>query len=86
MTRRAGLVRNGQPLTMELMYANKISEPALTTYQEDLRKVGIGLNLRFLTPETMFQLMGDLQFDMIQLGWTGLLVPQSRNVVQVDAG
>ena len=69
------LVRNGQPLTMELMYANKISEPALTTYQEELRKVGIGLNLRFLTPETMFQLMGDLQFDMIQLGWTGLLFP-----------
>jgi len=69
------LVRNGQPLTMELMYANKISEPALTTYQEDLRKVGIGLNLRFLTPETMFQLMGDLRFDMISLGWTGLLFP-----------
>ena len=69
------LVRNGQPLTMELMYANKISEPALTTYQEDLRKVGIGLNLRFLTPETMFQLMGDLKFDMISLGWTGLLFP-----------
>lgn len=69
------LVRNGQPLTMELMYANKISEPALTTYQEELRKVGIGLNLRFLTPETMFQLMGDLRFDLIQLGWTGLLFP-----------
>jgi microcin C transport system substrate-binding protein len=69
------LVRDGQPLTMELMYANKIYEPALTTYQEDLRKVGVGLNLRFLTPETMFQLMGDLKFDMIQLGWTGLLFP-----------
>lgn len=69
------LVRNGQPLTMELMYANKIYEPALTTYQEDLRRAGIGLNLRFLTPETMFQLMGDRKFDLIQLGWTGLLFP-----------
>ena len=69
------LVRNGRPLTMELMYANKISEPALTTYQEDLRKVGIGLNLRFLTPETMYQLMGDLRFDLINLAWTGLQFP-----------
>ena len=69
------LVRNGQPLSMELMYANKITEPALTTYQEDLRKLGITLNLRFLTPETMFQLMGDRRFDMVYLGWTGLLFP-----------
>jgi microcin C transport system substrate-binding protein len=69
------LVRNGQPLAMELMYANRISEPALTTYQEDLRRVGVTLNLRFLTPETMFQLMGDRRFDLVYLGWTGLLFP-----------
>jgi len=60
---------------MELMYANKVYEPILTTYQEDLRRVGIGLNLRFLTPETMFQLVGDRQFDLVQVGWTGLLFP-----------
>ncbi len=69
------LVRNGQPLTMELMYANKINEPALTTYQEELRKVGIGLNLRFLTPETLWQLVGDRRFDLVFMGWTGLLFP-----------
>jgi microcin C transport system substrate-binding protein len=69
------LVRNGQPLTMELMYANRINEPALTTYQEDLRKVGIGLNLRFLTPETLWQLVGDRRFDLVFMGWTGLLFP-----------
>jgi len=69
------LIRNGQPLTMELMYASKVYEPILTTYQEDLRRVGIGLNLRFLTPETMFQLVGDRQFDLVQVGWTGLLFP-----------
>jgi microcin C transport system substrate-binding protein len=69
------LVRNGQPLAIELMYFSKVYEPALTTYQEELRKVGIGLNLRFLTPETMFQLMGDLQFDMVHIQWTGLTFP-----------
>lgn len=76
------LVRNGQPLTMELMYANKLWEPAFTTYQEDLRKVGVGLNLRFLTPETMFQLMGDLRFDLISFGFTGLLFPNPETSVR----
>jgi microcin C transport system substrate-binding protein len=76
------LARNGQPLTMELMYANKITEPALTTYQEDLRKLGVTLNLRFLTPETMFQLMGDRRFDLIYLGWTGLLFPNPETSYQ----
>lgn len=76
------LVRNGQPLSMELMYANRISEPALTTYQEDLRKVGVTLNLRFLTPETMFQLMGDRRFDLVYLGWTGLLFPNPETSYQ----
>jgi microcin C transport system substrate-binding protein len=57
------------------MYYSKVYEPAVTTYQEELRKVGIGLNLRFLTPETMFQLMGDLRFDMVHVAWTGLLFP-----------
>jgi ABC-type oligopeptide transport system substrate-binding subunit len=28
-----------------------------------------------MTPETMFQLMGDHRFDLVYLGWTGLLFP-----------
>ena len=35
------LVRNGQPLQIELLYSDKGSERWLTVYQEDLRKVGI---------------------------------------------
>ena len=38
---------------MELIYYSKISEPPLTVFQEDLRKVGIALNLRLVTFETM---------------------------------
>ena len=44
------LTKNGQPLQVELLYDNQQSEPYLTTYQEDLRKVGISLNLRLVTP------------------------------------
>jgi microcin C transport system substrate-binding protein len=69
------LVRNGQPLTAEVIYANRANEQWLTIFQEDLRKAGIGLNLRFLTPETLFQLTAEHKFDLAGLGWTGLTFP-----------
>lgn len=69
------LVRNGQPLAVEVLYASKASEPFMTVYQEDLRKVGIGLNLRLVTPETMFQLVMERKFDLVSMAWTGLVFP-----------
>jgi microcin C transport system substrate-binding protein len=69
------LVRNGRPLTAELLYYSKTSEPAFTIYQEDLRKVGITLNLRLVTFETLGRLLDDRQFDLVYIGYTGLLFP-----------
>ena len=69
------LVRNGQPLAAEVIYANRANEQWLTIYQEELRKAGIRLNLRFLTPETLFQLTAEHRFDLAGLGWTGLVFP-----------
>lgn len=69
------LMRNGQPLSAEVVYANRANEQWLTIYQEELRKAGIRLNLRFLTPETMFQLTAEHKFDLAYLGWTGLTFP-----------
>jgi ABC-type oligopeptide transport system substrate-binding subunit len=40
-----------------------------------LRKVGIGLNLRLVTPETRFALIMERKFDLVSLGWTGLVFP-----------
>ena len=69
------LTKSGQPLSIELLYGSKTFEAAYTTYQEDLRKVGISLNLRFVTPETLFQLVGDRKFDLVGLAWGGLVFP-----------
>ena len=69
------LVKNGQPFTIELLYGGKISEPSLTVYQDDLRKVGIGLNLRLITPETLFQLVMQRKFDVVEMAWGSLLFP-----------
>src|SRR5262249_20872687 len=58
------LTKNGKPLVLEILYYDKANEPFLTPYQEDLRKVGITLNLRLVTFETQFKLVGDRQFEM----------------------
>ena len=72
---RGRLVKRGQPLEMELLYRTQFLEKFFTVYQEDLRKVGINLNLRLVTPETLFKLVMQRQFDLVSMAWTGLLFP-----------
>jgi microcin C transport system substrate-binding protein len=69
------LTRNGRPLVLELLYSDKGSERWITVFQEDLNKVGIGLNLRLVTPETLFKLVMERNFDLVNLAWGGLLFP-----------
>src|SRR5688572_18462307 len=69
------LVKSGRPLTVEVLYASKTSEPFLTIYQEDLRKVGIGVNLRLVTGETLFSLIMQRRFDVVSMAWGGLVFP-----------
>lgn len=69
------LTRNGQPLTVEVLYGNPGSEPFLTIYQEDLRNAGIAMNLRLVTPETLFQLVMERRFDVVHLAWGGIAFP-----------
>ncbi len=69
------LVKNGVPMQLELLYYNKDTEPELTIYQEDLRKVGLTLNLRLVTYETQFQFVSNRKFQMAHLAWGGLLFP-----------
>ncbi|HVY63988.1 MAG TPA: extracellular solute-binding protein [Gammaproteobacteria bacterium] len=73
------LVKNGQPLTLEVIYSDQSSERYLTVYQQALSKVGIGLNLRLVTPETDFKLMMERNFDMVNAAWTGLLFPNPES-------
>jgi microcin C transport system substrate-binding protein len=63
------LTKNGQPLQIELLYEDKGMEKWLTVYQEDLRKVGIGLNLRLVNPETEFKLLMQREFDLAYSSW-----------------
>jgi microcin C transport system substrate-binding protein len=69
------LVKNGRPLNIEIVYGDQLSERYFTIYQEDLRKVGITLNLRFVTFETLVKLIDDRTFDMASIAYTGELFP-----------
>lgn len=69
------LIKNGRPMSLEIIYADQSSERFFTIYQEDLRKVGITLNLRLVTWETLIKLIDDRAFDMAMLAYTGSTFP-----------
>jgi len=70
------LVKNGRPLSFDVLYADKASsERLLTPYQEDLRKVGVTMNLRLVTFETLIKLLDDRSFDLASIAYTGELFP-----------
>src|SRR5260370_31040276 len=73
------LMKNGQPLQVELLYARQVFESWLTVFQEDLRKIGISLNLRLVTFETGFKLQMQRQFDYVVSAWgAGGVFPSPR--------
>ena len=69
------LVKNGQPLQLEMLYDTQGFEQYLTVYQDDLRKVGITLNLRLITNEQQFQLEMQRKFQMALQAWGSTLFP-----------
>lgn len=75
---RGRLVKNGQPLEVELMYPDKTWEQYFTIYQEDLGKVGITLNLRLITPEALFSATLGRRFQMAWSAWSGLHFPNNE--------
>jgi microcin C transport system substrate-binding protein len=63
------LTKNGKPLQVDLVYVDKSQETYLTVYQDDLRKVGIGLNLRLVSPEASWKMKMQRQFDFSVGAW-----------------
>jgi microcin C transport system substrate-binding protein len=73
------LTKAGQPLQVEVLYGTKNYDPWLTVYQEDLRKVGITLNLRYTEPETRFKMIMQRQFELTGGAWgVGSVFPEPR--------
>lgn len=54
-----------------LIYPNKDSEKYFTIYQQDLKKNGINMSLRFMDWSAFLKLIHDKKFAAVSLGWSG---------------
>lgn len=64
---------NGQPRNFEftLLFTNKDTEKYLTTYQQELQKTGIKMNLKQTEWNTFVKLLDEKNFDAVVLAWSG---------------
>ena len=64
---------NGQKkeFRFTLTIANKDSEKYITIYQQDLKKNGIDLSLRFIDWSAFLKLLNEKKFAAVMLGWSG---------------
>ncbi len=71
----------GEVLDLDLTFAAASFARILTIYQEDLKKVGIKLNLRQSQGATMFKMVNERKFKIHWQSWSGLLFPNPENDV-----
>jgi microcin C transport system substrate-binding protein len=73
------LVKNGKVFEVELPFYGVGQDRYLTIYQEDLKKVGIKMNLRQIDGTTNFKLGNERSFSVITINWTGLRIPNPES-------
>jgi len=69
----------GERLELELTFDQPSTERFMTVVQEDLKKVGIKLNLKQTTGATMFKMVNERKFQIHWQSWGGLLFPNPEN-------
>ena len=74
------LVKKGQPLVVDYLYASKRQERYLTIWKEDLRKVGIDLKLELVTWPTLMKKLQNKEFVLMFIGWGGALNPDPHSM------
>jgi len=73
------LTKDGKVFELSLAFDNPSMERIFTVYQEDLKKVGIKLNLQQSTSATMFKMVNERKFQIHFQQWTGLLFPNPES-------
>jgi microcin C transport system substrate-binding protein len=74
------LAKNNKPFVFEIVYYSQAAERLLTPFQEDLRKVGITANIRFVTPEQRLKILDDQTFDAADAGYSADIFPSPELV------
>jgi microcin C transport system substrate-binding protein len=73
------LVKDGKRFELSLNYTQKSSERIYTIFQEDLRDVGIKLNLKQVTWATDIKEVGERNFEMSSRAYGGILFPNPES-------
>ena len=73
------LTKNGKIFELTLNYIAKSSERIMTIFQEDLRDIGIKLNLKQVTWATDIKELGERNFTMSSRAYGGLLFPNPES-------
>jgi microcin C transport system substrate-binding protein len=69
------LIKDGRPLNLTIDYVNRESERIFTQYREDLRRVGITLDLRQVTFDALVQQLDERAFSLASVGYPGQPFP-----------
>lgn len=73
------LIKDSKRFELSLNYVQKSSERILTIFQEDLRDIGIKLNLKQVTWATDIKEVGERNFEMSSRAYGGLLFPNPES-------
>jgi microcin C transport system substrate-binding protein len=68
------LMKNGKPFVIDLPIQKPL-ERFLTPYQQELRKVGIDLRLKFMDWNAIIENIDERNFSVFAFGYTGLVTP-----------
>ena len=74
------LHKGGVPLVADYLYASKKHDRYLTIWKEDMRKVGIDINLKLTTWATLVQRLQSKDFTLMFIGWGGDLNPDPHGM------
>ncbi len=65
------LDKGGKPFEFTLFYGNKDTQKYWVMYQEDLKKVGVKMNLQMLEWNALMKNLDERKFDAVAMGWGG---------------
>ncbi len=68
-------VKDGKVLRFEVIYRSPLSERNLTIFQEDCKKAGIEIELKLLTPPTLWDTLTQKEYEIASMDWGALVFP-----------
>lgn len=77
------LVKNGRPFVLE-MAMTKNNERWLTLYQEELKKAGIDLKLKFMDWNALIKNIDERNFNIFAYGYSGMVTPNPETSLKSE--